>query len=72
MTGYERGPLALEATALPTEPQPLPKVHFFFLFFLSMLLLNWKGNYWPHHFLFYRQILSIFLFDRQMRMIVES
>ena len=25
-----RGPLVLEATALPTEPQPLPKIDFYF------------------------------------------
>ena len=25
MTGFERAPLVLEVTALPTEPQSLPK-----------------------------------------------
>ena len=28
MTGFELGPLVSEVTALPTAPQPLPKIVF--------------------------------------------
>ena len=41
MTGFNRGPLVLEATALPTEPQPLP-AHLSFFFTQSICIF---GNF---------------------------
>ena len=43
MTDLNRGPLASEATALPTEPQPLPRIDKSFLLPRAL----WNGTKLP-------------------------
>ena len=48
-----RGPLELEGTALPTEPQPLPKLNYFYYTSLSLIDWNFKDiNFWKFIFRF--------------------
>ena len=49
----------LEATNLPTEPQPLPNYKSFFIYLIEMNSLT-IASYWPYLFLLYDVFLSLF------------